>query len=248
MKNSRRYLGLNKLLAVTALFMLGTIGLAQASVQQPQAGVDFKLVQPAQPTDQKSKIEVIEFFWYGCPHCFAFDPILEAWVKKLPADVSFKRVPVAFRPDFEIHSKLFYALEVLQASEALHKKVFDAIHIEQKKLDKPEALADFVAANGIDRVKFLEALNSFSVQAKVAKAKKTFVAYKIEGVPTMAVNGKFTTAATLVGNHQNALLMVDYLVQQERQAQKMSAVSTPANKPAPQKVAMTVDKQQKLAK
>jgi thiol:disulfide interchange protein DsbA len=170
------------------------------------------------------KIEVVEFFWYGCPHCNAFEPALEAWVKALPADVMFRRMPVAFRSQHEVHQRLYFALEAMGQLQNVHRRVFAAIHVERLTLDKPEAIADFVAKNGVDRAKFMEVFDSFSVQSKARQARQLTEGYKIDGVPALGIHGRFYTSPSLVGGdgapvaqaHTMALRLTDQLIAQVR--------------------------------
>ncbi len=202
----------------TTLIGLSATGIALPALAQggPVEGKDYvRLSQPqAVPP---GKIEVIEFFWYGCPHCNAFEPSLEAWVKKLPADVAFRRVPVAFREEtFVAHQKLFYTLEAMGQLEAVHRKVFYAIHSERARLDKPADISAFVAKNGVDATKFMQLFDSFSIQTKATQARKLAEAYRIDGVPALGVHGRFYTSGTLAGTTDRALQVTDFLIQQIR--------------------------------
>jgi protein dithiol oxidoreductase (disulfide-forming) len=191
---------------------------AHAQAGAPVEGTHYvKLNQPVQVP--AGKIEVIEFFWYGCPHCNAFEPALDAWQKRLPADVNFKRVPVAFRDEpFTAHQKIFYALETMGLIPAMHRKVFYAIHGERQRLDKPADIAAFMQKNGVDSAKFLEAYNSFGVQTKARQAKQLAEAYKIDGVPSIGVQGRYFTSGTLAGSPEAALVVTDHLIQKVRKA------------------------------
>lgn len=163
------------------------------------------------------KIEVIEFFWYGCPHCNAFEPALDAWAKKLPPDVAFRRVPVAFRDEpFVSHQKIFYALDAMGLIPTLHRKVFYAIHGERQKLDKPADIQAFMQKNGVDGAKFMETFNSFSVQTKARQAAKLAADYKIDGVPAIGVQGRYFTSGALAGSTDAALVVADHLIQRVR--------------------------------
>jgi thiol:disulfide interchange protein DsbA len=164
------------------------------------------------------KIEVIEFFWYGCPHCNAFEPTLDAWQKKLPADIAFRRVPVAFREIYAVHQQIFYALEAMGKVEAMHRRVFYAIHNDRQRLEKLDEIAALMEKNGVDKAKFIEVFNSFSVQTKAKQASRLAEAYKIDGVPAMGIHGRFFTSGTLAGSPEKALLVTDYLVQGLRKA------------------------------
>jgi protein dithiol oxidoreductase (disulfide-forming) len=176
-------------------------------------------VRLSQPVAAASapKIDVIEFFWYGCPHCNAFEPVLDTWQKKLRDDVAFRRVPVAFRDEpFVAHQRIFYALEALGQLEAMHRKVFYAIHNDRQRLDKAADIQAFMAKNGVDGAKFLDAYNSFAVQTKARQAKLLSEQYKIDGVPAMGVHGRFWTSGTQSGGQDKMLDVVDFLVQRVR--------------------------------
>jgi len=201
---------------------LGMAALAAPLGLRAQAlrpGVDYVVLKPELPVDTQGKIEVIEFFWYGCPHCNAFEPALDAWQKRLPADVNFKRVPVAFREEpFTAHQKIYYALDTMGLIPAMHRKVFYAIHNERQRLDKPAEIAAFMQKNGVDSAKFLETFNSFGVQTKARQAKQLAEAYKIDGVPAIGVQGRYFTSGTLAGSSEGALLVTDHLIQKVRKA------------------------------
>ncbi len=195
---------------------LGAFPSAHAQAAAAVEGKDFvRLAQP-QPVPA-GKIEVIEFFWYGCPHCNVFEPALDAWSKKLPGDVVFRRVPVAFREEpFVAHQKIYYTLEALGQIDALHRKVFAAIHNERQRLDKPADIAAFVAKNGVDAAKFTEVFNSFGIQTKTQQARKLADTYKIDGVPSIGIHGRYFTSPTLAGSADRALAVADQLIQRTR--------------------------------
>ena len=201
--------------AGAAIAALGT-GTAARAQGAPVEGTHYvKLSQPLPVAP--GKIEVIEFFWYGCPHCNAFEPMLDAWQKGLPADVAFRRVPVAFRDEpFTAHQRIFYALDAMGLIPTMHRKVFYAIHAERQRLDKPQEIAAFMAKNGVDSAKFLENYNSFSTQTKVRQAAKLAADYKIDGVPAIGVHGKYFTSGTLAGTPEGSLKVAEYLIQRER--------------------------------
>lgn len=185
----------------------------------PQAGRDFVQLQTPVRVNLPAgkKVEVIEFFWYGCPACFAFEPSIESWSKRLPADVSFRHVPFAFIGPAE-HQKLFYALEELGQREALQRRIFNHIHVQRKRLNSESDIIDFVAANGVDKAKFEEAWKSFSVGTRVSRGRTLSNDYKIDGVPSVAVQGRFYTSPQLAGGAERALAVVDALIQRARQA------------------------------
>lgn len=200
---------------------LGGVGCLGALLVQPAhsqgnpvEGTHFtKLAQPAPVAAPAGKIEVVEFFSYGCPHCFSFEPALEGWVKQLPPDVSFRRVPVGFNAAYETYQKIYYSLEAMGQLGAMHRKVFDAIHVQRQRLDKEADIVVFMSANGVDGAKFAEHFNSFSVQTKQRQAKQLSDAYRIDGVPTLGVQGRYVTSGSLAGSNERALAVADKLVQ-----------------------------------
>jgi thiol:disulfide interchange protein DsbA len=207
----------SRLISLTAgasALVSATCALAQG---EPVEGTSYvKLSQPI-PMAAGGKIEVVEFFWYGCPHCSIFEPTLAAWQKKLPADVSFRRAPVVFREEpFTTHQKLYYSLEAMDLVEAMQRKVFHAIQVDQAKLDKLPDILTFMAKNGVDTAKFSDAFNSFSVQTKARQAKQLAEAYRIDGVPTLGIHGRFYTSPSLAGSPEKALSVADYLIQRSR--------------------------------
>jgi len=196
---------------------------AGKSAAQPKgfdAGIDYKEVTPPQPTEGGGKIEVLEFFWYGCPHCYAFEPSLNAWTKKLPSDVLFRRVHAQFTPQWVQHAKLFYTLEALGEVERLHRKTFDTIHGERRDLLKDAEMIEWAAQNGVDKAKFSDAFKSFGVAGKLQRARQVVANYKVEGVPTLAVNGKFVTSPSIASGQEKCLAVMDFLIEQERKGKK----------------------------
>lgn len=196
---------------------------ANAAPNNPQNGVDYRTLDKPQQAEPGKKVEVIEFFWYSCPHCSALEPSLVEWVKKQGNAISFKRVPVAFRPSFVPQQKLYYTLEAMGRLNDLHPKVFHAIHTERKPLESDAAIADYIAAQGVDKAKFLEVYNSFGVQTKAKRASALQEAYKIDGVPTLAIDGRYMTSPSIVGAamggrqpenvlHESALQVASFLV------------------------------------
>ena len=179
-------------------------------------GRDYlKLGTPAS-VPSHGKVDVVEFFMYSCPHCNAFEPVLEAWVAKLPADVAFRRVPAVFGALPEQHAKMFYALESMGQLQTLHRRIFAAIHVQHRRLDKPEDIIAFVADNGVDKAAFTDAFNAFGVGAKVRQGKQLAEAYRIDGVPALGVHGRWLTSGSLTGSNERALAVVDQLIGQAR--------------------------------
>ncbi|MGE5336949.1 MAG: thiol:disulfide interchange protein DsbA/DsbL [Gemmatimonadota bacterium] len=192
---------------------LPTLALAQAGGKKIDAGIDYTVVEPPQPTETPGKIEVLEFFWYGCPHCAAFDPELSAWRKRLPSYVAYRRNPVAFSDAQTPHSKIYYALEALGKEDAMHAKVFAQIVGNRKPMLKTDEIADFMAANGIDRKQWLDIYNSFTVATRAARAAQVWRAYKVDGTPTVGVDGRFITSPAQASGRAECLRVLDFLIQ-----------------------------------
>ena len=194
---------------------LGTAARAQAAAFKN--GSDYLTLGKPAPTESPAgKVEVVEFFWYGCPHCHNFEPQLEAWSKTIPKDVVLRRVPVAFRPDFEPAQRLFFVLEALGKVDELNRKVFDAIHVNKQTLATAEQVTAWAEKQGIDRAKFTELYNSFSVSTKVRKATQLQDSYQVDGVPALGVAGRYYTSGSLAKSMERALLVTDYLVLQAK--------------------------------
>ena len=202
-------------LAGAGALALGLPAAAQGGIVEGTHYV--RLGQPLPVTAPAGKVDVVEFFWYGCPHCNAFEPMLEAWVKKLPEFASFRRVPVQFREEpFGTHQRIYFALETMGQLEAMHRKVFAAIHNDRLKLDKPAEIQAFMSKNGLDGARFIEVMNSFGVQTKARQAKQLAEAYKIDGVPALGIQGRFYTSGSLAGGQDKMLVVADFLIQASR--------------------------------
>ena len=167
-------------------------------------------------TAAAGKIEVIEFFGYWCPHCRALEPYLEPWVKKLPSEVVFRRVPVAWQRTQEPYQRLYYALDALGVGVEVHGKVFEALHAQGLRLDTDAGLAAFATANGLDKAKLADAMKSFGVASKVRAADQLWRAYGIDGVPTLAIDGRYLTSPALAGSDVRALEVADALIRKVR--------------------------------
>lgn len=190
---------------------------AQVLGKKPELGTDYLQLDPHAAVEAPAgKIEVVEFFWYSCPHCSVFEPTFDAWSKRVPKDVVVRRVPVAFRADFAPQQRLFYALEAMGLLEQLHRKVFAAIHSEKQNLATGDAIVDWVAKQGVDKAKFLENFNSFSVSTKTSRATQLQNAYKVEGVPALGVAGRFYTDGSLAKSMERSLQVVEFLIAQVR--------------------------------
>lgn len=199
---------------VRSLLAFGAALAISLPVSAQTAGKDYTPVDPPQSTDSPAKIEVIEFFSYGCPHCNDFNPLITAWAAKLPADVSFKKVPVTFgRAAWSNIARLYYALETTGDVGKLDAAVFKAIHEERVSLFDEKVIADWVAKKGVDPKKFADAFNSFGVMSKVKRADQIAQGYRIQGVPSIAVDGKY-----LVGgkDFNEMLAITDKLIAKAR--------------------------------
>jgi thiol:disulfide interchange protein DsbA len=184
-----------------------------AQGKPPAEGKDYLLLSKPAPSEAPAgQIELVEFFWYSCPHCNEFEPQLEAWAAKAPKDVSLRRVPVSFRPDFEPQQRLYYVLEALGKVAALHKKVFYAIHVEKQTLNTADLVTAWAQKQGIDKAKFTELYNSFPVNMKARKATQLQEAFMVDGVPALGVDGRYYTSGSLAGNMARALTVTDHLL------------------------------------
>jgi thiol:disulfide interchange protein DsbA len=180
-------------------------------------GKDYlPLERPVATEAGNGKIELIEFFWYSCPHCNAFEPTFAQWIKTAPKDVVVRRVPVAFREDFVPQQRLFFALEAMNLLESLHAKVFAAIHVEKQPLNTETAIADWVAKQGVDKAKFLETYKSFGVASKLKRAVQLQNDYKVEGVPSFGIAGRFYTDGSIAGSMERAIKVAESLIAQSR--------------------------------
>jgi thiol:disulfide interchange protein DsbA len=203
------------LLGATALG-LPNLALAQ---RRPEEGRDFRKLDKLVPVEAgPGKIEVIEFFWYACPHCNAFEPKLVNWIKNQGPDVAVRRVPVAFRDDFVPQQRLYYALEAMGKVNDLHGKVFEAIHVQRQPLNKEPEILAFAEKSGLDRAKFQEMYNSFAVSTKARRAAQVQEMYAVEGVPALGIAGRFYTDGSLAGSMDRALQVTDHLVAEVRRS------------------------------
>jgi len=191
---------------------------AQAQPLVPVEGRDYTKIEPPQPASSPGKVEVLEFFSYACPHCNDFEPTLEAWAHGLPADVVLRRVPVPFLFNADNFAHTYYALETVGLVDKMQMKIFNAVHVERLRLDKPEDIAALVGKNGGDAAKFLAAFKSFSVATSVARSKKMTADYKIDGVPSMTIQGRFLTSPSLAMSEAKSLLVANALIQKSRTA------------------------------
>ena len=203
--------------SLTAAALAATPLHALAQGNKPEEGREYLALDKRVPTEvADGKIEVIEFFWYSCPHCNAFEPRFAAWLKAAPKDVVVKRVPVRFRDDFEPQQRAYYVFEALNVVETLHGKLFHAIHTERQSLNTLSALAAWADKNGLPAQKFTDTYNSFGVVTKAKRATQLQEAFKVQGVPALGVAGRFYTDGALAGSMERAVQTVDFLLAEVR--------------------------------
>jgi len=210
---------MRNLILSAALVTASLFGMtAQAADVPLEAGKTYVELTNPVPVSVPGKIEVVELFWYGCPHCYAFEPTINPWAEKLPKDVNFKRIPAMFGGPWDAHGQLFLTLEAMGVEHKVHNAVFNAIQKEGKRLTKPEEMADFVATQGVDKDKFLATFNSFAIQGQIKQAKELAQKYGVQGVPTLIVNGKYRFDLGTAGGPEAVLNVADQLIAKERAA------------------------------
>lgn len=206
---------LKSLLVLSASLLSLTIAV-QVHAAEPKAGKDYTIYAPPQPTEAApGKIEVTEFFWYGCPHCNEFEPSLQAWTKALPKDVTFRRVPAIFRPQWVPGAKAYYSFEALGLTDKLHAELFNAIHVQRMNPADDQAIINWVGSKGGDAAKFADIYKSFTVQSQVQRAAQIVSAHGLQGVPALVINGKYLIATM---DHGRQLEVANYLIAKERAA------------------------------
>jgi len=198
--------------AAAALFSLSTLAAGPEAFE----GHDYARVKNPQPVTTGKQVEVLEFFWYRCPHCFQLEPGLNTWLKNLPKDVQVRRVPAVFRDDWMPGAKLYYTLEQMGLLNRLHTKVFDAYHVENINLNDPAVLGDWIAKQGVDRKKFEGIYNSFSTQSKATQGARLATAYAITGVPAFIIDGKYATSVSMTGSPARLFEVLDQLIVKAR--------------------------------
>jgi len=214
-----RRLALKQLVALGALSTLGASASAPVFAQREA----FQTLGTKVPTEVAGKVEVIEFFSYGCPHCHDFEPLLNGWVKKLQGDVNFVKVPITFnRPEWTALARLYYTLEAMGQAEEKGPAVFAAVHDQKQPLYRDDVLMQWVASSGLDSKRFGDIYKSFGVQSKVQRSNQIAAAYKVSGVPMMAVDGRYTVSASSAGGFEQMLKEVDQLIARSRSEQKKS--------------------------
>ncbi|MGH8436679.1 MAG: thiol:disulfide interchange protein DsbA/DsbL [Pseudomonas sp.] len=210
---------MRNLIFSAALATASLFGMTANAAEPIQAGKQYVELSSPVPVSKPGQIEVVELFWYGCPHCYHFEPTLNPWIEKLPKDVNFVRIPALFGGLWNVHGQLFITLESMKVENQVHAAIFQAIQKDGKKLATPEEMAEFLATQGIDKDEFLKTYNSFGVKSQMEKAKKLAMAYQISGVPVLIVNGKYRFDISSSGGPEQALDVADQLIAKERAAQ-----------------------------
>jgi len=182
--------------------------------------VGYQALTSQQPTQHADKVEVIEFFWYGCPHCYSFEPALQEWLKSLPKNVEFIRIPAVFSDLWGKHAKAYFTAEALGVVDKIHADFFDAVQNKKEKLETEEELAKFFAAHGVSESQFHDAYNSFAVDAKMRQAPIIAGRYGITGVPAVIINGKYLTNGNLAGSQEKMIEVINTLIKQESAVKK----------------------------
>jgi thiol:disulfide interchange protein DsbA len=213
--------GIRRLLTSSWL-ILAFITLTASAQQALRLDVDYRLI-PQQPIGTGNKIEVIDFFWYGCPHCNKFQPAFEQWRKRMPADVEVRRIPAVRHDNWGPHARIFYALQALGELERLHQAVYHSYHVEELYMSKPEVMEAWAVEHGIDREKWLAAYNSPEVLAQVEQAKVLTAQYDIQGTPSLVVDGRYLTSGSLVKETRDMIPILDQLIRLARAQRQQAA-------------------------
>jgi len=205
-----------KPMLLALLFLVSGNALAEARQEEFKEGMDYEAISPPQPTSDPSKIEVMEFFWYGCPHCLHFEPTLNAWVKKKPASVSFIRQPAIFNERWAAHAKAFFTADVLGVEEKMHADFFDAIQNKKRSLESEDDLARFFAEHGVAEKDFHAAYKSFAVDARMRQGEPLAAKYGVTGTPTMTIDGKYRISPGQAKSFDRMIVITEALVSKEQ--------------------------------
>ncbi len=193
------------------LLLLPAISQAEDFVE----GKSYTKLSQSVATQSGDKIELLEFFWYGCPHCFSFEPTLKKWKQNLPTNVQFKRVPAPLNASWMVHTKTYYALETMGEGDKHHDAIFTALHVQKLKLRNKEAIAVFLEERGVNKKTFLSTFDSFAVEMRAKQAMQLAKQYKVSGVPMLAINGKYTVSGSQAGSYDNMVKISEYLFKLE---------------------------------
>ena len=212
--------GMNRISTLLVSLALAASAATLAAESAYAAGIDptgkYDLVTPPQPTDTPDKIEVVEVFWYGCPHCFTFLPIMEQYELSKPDDVAVRHMPAIFRDSWVDHARAFYTAELLGVEEQIHRPLFEAIHVRKQPLDTQEELMKFFETYGVSNADFNKTYKSFAVETLLRKSQVMQQRYGVRGTPTVIVNGKYRVSGSRAGSHENVIKVIEALVERER--------------------------------
>ena len=210
---------IKQVLLSLSLLIFGAVGaVAEDAAKTYVAGTDYDVISPPVRAVDPSKIEVAEFFWYGCSHCYNFEPMLEPWIKALPADVHFRGIPAIWQEKMELHAKAFYAAEALGVLDKMHPVLFAAMNVDRKPLGSQQEIAEIFVANGVSEADFNKAFTSFGVSSQVRQASATAKAAQLTGTPALMVNGKYLISGRKAVTKADMLKIADFLIAQERSA------------------------------
>lgn len=198
--------------------LVALLGLSGTAAAEYKEGVEYQRIEPSVPTTTGDKVEVVELFWYGCPHCYDFDPYVKRWLMRKPANVEFIHIPAIFNKLWELHAQAFYTAKALGISGKIHDGLFDAIHQGGRRFPTPASLQMLFAEYGVSKDDFYKAFNSFAVKSQVKRAVQLTKRYGIDGVPALIVNGKYRVNSSGVRTYSDMLKVVDYLVRKETRA------------------------------
>ena len=201
------------------LLLIAVPLLAQSDTYEE--GRNYQRIVPSQPTDGNGKIEVVELFWYGCPHCYRFQPYITRWAKNKPADVVYRRMPAILGEHWALLARAFYTAEALGITDRIHQPLFDAIHAEKRRMDSEDAIMAFFAEHGVSNDAFRKTFNSFAINAKVNRAREMSRRYQAQATPSVVINGKYIlNPDNSNGNFNTMIKIMDYLIDKERAANK----------------------------
>lgn len=203
------------LLIIPLLFML-----SPSQAQEFDEGVEYVKINPPVKTSDPDKVVVTEIFWYGCPHCYRFEPYIERWQQSMPEGVLFEQLPSVLNASWMEHARTFFALDAMGAIDEVHHKLFTAIHLQNKRLNSIDTIAAFVAEQGVDEKEFRDHYHSFPVDTSVRKSRQLEKKYGHGGVPAIIINGKYRTSGSMAGSNSGIIKVIDFLVKKELEAKK----------------------------
>ncbi|MGI9251544.1 MAG: thiol:disulfide interchange protein DsbA/DsbL [Pseudohongiellaceae bacterium] len=219
MSNNQSHVAISQLITLLLLLPLAATNYAQ--VERYVAGTHYTEISNPVNTRDASKIEVIEVFWYGCGHCFRFEPLINAWEENAPEDVDFLRFPAIWNALLQVHAQAYYTAEALDAVSLLHEHIFTAINVQGNRMQSESQIGAVFTEHGISQESFTNAFNSFSVRTKVNQAQSRTLAYEVASTPNMVVNGKYLiSTGESVPTQEEMLNVVDFLVEKERAAMR----------------------------